>query len=244
MQRSTKVLISLSALLLAVSMVCLAMWLSLIYEPPTPADRPKVTDWMQAWGSLGGFLAAVGAAGFTGWLLRHELGSARRSEERARLDRRTEAERSRRALAELVTYHLENGGDSGGARTPADWADESDHWRAVVGTVPPVVLGTLVVINNGTNCIYKMIASVPGVAEPLNLRGIGVIPPGVARVAFAMDHIMDRGSTAGRDAADFANNKLVPWIQFEDNAGVSWKRGNDGSLTEVANPVPFPNYAN
>ncbi|GII24283.1 hypothetical protein Pme01_38800 [Planosporangium mesophilum] len=46
------------------------------------AEAPKITDWMQAWGSIASLIISTGALVFTGLLLRHEI-RIRREEETA-----------------------------------------------------------------------------------------------------------------------------------------------------------------
>ncbi|MEU1249647.1 hypothetical protein [Micromonospora arida] len=57
-------------------------------------EQPKVTDWMQAWGSVAAVFAGVAAAVAAGWLLLHE----RQEAQRARAELAAE-----RAEAELTT---------------------------------------------------------------------------------------------------------------------------------------------
>ncbi|MFG3645092.1 hypothetical protein ACGF3C_32940 [Micromonospora sp. NPDC047762] len=45
------------------------------------AEAPKITDWMQAWGSLAGLVMSTAAVIFTGLLFRHEI-RVRREEQR------------------------------------------------------------------------------------------------------------------------------------------------------------------
>ncbi|TYC05675.1 hypothetical protein FXF53_04475 [Micromonospora sp. WP24] len=45
------------------------------------AEAPKITDWMQAWGSLAGLVMSTFAVVFTGLLFRHEI-RVRREEQR------------------------------------------------------------------------------------------------------------------------------------------------------------------
>lgn len=45
------------------------------------AEAPKITDWMQAWGSLAGLVMSTAAVIFTGLLFRHEI-RVRRDEQR------------------------------------------------------------------------------------------------------------------------------------------------------------------
>lgn len=76
------------------------------------------------------------------------------------------------------------------------------------------------------------------------MRGIGVIPPGVTRISMPMRQYPGEGSGAWtRHDGEFANNELVPWVEFRDQAGVAWRRGSDGALHEVTDPVPFPDYS-
>ncbi|MGC4748930.1 hypothetical protein ACLQ28_25210 [Micromonospora sp. DT201] len=48
------------------------------------AEAPKITDWMQAWGSLAGLVMSTAAVIFTGLLFRHEI--------RVRREEKTDAE--------------------------------------------------------------------------------------------------------------------------------------------------------
>ncbi|MGI5184717.1 hypothetical protein ACQEVZ_51525 [Dactylosporangium sp. CA-152071] len=104
--------------------------------------------------------------------------------------------------------------------------------------------GYLVLINNSESCVYSAVAHVPEGALEWPDRGIGVIPPGVTRVSMPMRHYPGEGSGAWtRHEGEFANNELVPWVEFKDQAGVTWRRARDGALDEVIEPVPFPDYS-
>lgn len=72
------------AWLLAICAMCLVTYLSVIavrlsltYVPPPGTEPPKITDWMQAWGSLAGVLAGSVAAVAASWLLVHERQQSR-----------------------------------------------------------------------------------------------------------------------------------------------------------------------
>lgn len=89
-----------SLLLLIGSGVCILTALilgmasiSVTYHAAAGEEQPKVTDWMQAWGSVLGVLTGLTAALAATWLLRHERQQAREA--------RTElaAERAEAALA-------------------------------------------------------------------------------------------------------------------------------------------------
>ncbi|MEU8337801.1 hypothetical protein [Micromonospora tulbaghiae] len=58
-------------------------------------EAPKITDWMQAWGSLAGLVMSTVAVIFTGMLFRHEI-RVRREEQRD----------NEAALARLVVYEF------------------------------------------------------------------------------------------------------------------------------------------
>ncbi len=79
--------VRLCALAALVPCLVLPHVISLTYDAHSPADRPNVADWMQAWGNLAavgaGLLAALAARS----LLRHEIATTRRNEEPAHLSR-------------------------------------------------------------------------------------------------------------------------------------------------------------
>lgn len=62
------------------------------------AEAPKITDWMQAWGSLAGLLMSTAAVIFTGLLFRHEI-RVRREEQRD-----GEAAQARLVIAQPVKF--------------------------------------------------------------------------------------------------------------------------------------------
>lgn len=74
-------------------MSLLAIVMSITYVPPQGTEAPKVTDWMQGWGSLAGVLAGAAAAVAAAWLLLHERQQARDAQAQLR------EERSEAALA-------------------------------------------------------------------------------------------------------------------------------------------------
>ncbi|MGW4501473.1 hypothetical protein ACWENR_23010 [Micromonospora sp. NPDC004336] len=47
------------------------------YDPAPGQERPKITDWMQAWGSVGGVVAGLAAAAAATALLMHERAAAK-----------------------------------------------------------------------------------------------------------------------------------------------------------------------
>ncbi|MEU8082524.1 hypothetical protein AB0B57_02660 [Micromonospora sp. NPDC049101] len=71
------------------------------------AEDPKITDWMQAWGSIAGLVMSTIAVLLTGLLFRHEI-RVRREERRA-----SEATQARLVLPLLTQFTNEVGRDSG-----------------------------------------------------------------------------------------------------------------------------------
>jgi hypothetical protein len=199
---------------------------------------------MQGWGSIGGVITGVVAALAAGMLLMHERENTRRAEDRAsaaelrqRDTRREEALLRRRVAAAAVTYYLRQGAPDGAYRSPVDWAEGSHHLEY------PAETGSLVIVNNSGGCVYRLVALAPDLPEAFDLRVLGVVPPGETVYVFPMKMVVDRGSTAGRVVGDYANSKIVPWIEFMDAAGDTWRRFDDGRLDEQADPVAFPDYS-
>ncbi|MBQ1009439.1 hypothetical protein KBX53_00390 [Micromonospora sp. M51] len=70
-------LLTILAACLVTVLSVIAVRLSVTYEPPRGTEPPKITDWMQGWGSLAGVLAGAGAAVAASWLLVHERQQSR-----------------------------------------------------------------------------------------------------------------------------------------------------------------------
>lgn len=84
--------------------------------PVLAAEAPKVTDWMQAWGSVLSLVMSTVAVIFTGWLLRHEI-KVRRVE---RVD--TEAAQARLVVGSVSDCRGQYPGQGvTGPVTEADW---------------------------------------------------------------------------------------------------------------------------
>ncbi|MEU7610111.1 hypothetical protein [Micromonospora sp. NPDC049204] len=64
------------------------------------AEAPKITDWMQAWGSLAGLVMSTAAVIFTGLLFRHEI-RVRRDEQRD-----SEAAQARLVVAQIAGLEM------------------------------------------------------------------------------------------------------------------------------------------
>lgn len=70
----TSTVCSIAALPLALAAISAAR-----YHPPAGTEPPKITDWMQAWGSFGGVIAGLLAAGAATALLLHEREQTRQA---------------------------------------------------------------------------------------------------------------------------------------------------------------------
>ncbi|MDQ7910782.1 hypothetical protein RB614_40455 [Phytohabitans sp. ZYX-F-186] len=89
---------SVSVLALAVAGTALA-FAAVDYQPPQGTEPPKITDWMQGWGSVVGVVAGLLAAVFTAGLLVHEMREARLARADA-AEEREQGRRDRELLAE------------------------------------------------------------------------------------------------------------------------------------------------
>lgn len=201
------------------------------YQPPPGEDRPKITDWMQAWGTIGGVVAGSLAA----LILWFEWARAQR-------------ENKRRHAEHLTWYLRERRQADTELRTPAD-AGEHTH------DPPPdwVTEAVLVVINSSDSCIYQVTVSIPefrnyssvGI-QYLAERGLGTVPPGQTAFVMPMRGYRSPGSTAARHVSELPSNRPVEYVQFRDPAGPWWRRSNKGELTEVPNTDPgirYPDYS-
>ncbi|MGY3515093.1 hypothetical protein ACVMYR_02120 [Micromonospora sp. PTRAS2] len=63
----------------SVGLVLSMFAISMGYRAPTGEEQPKITDWMQAWGSIFGVFAGLAAAGAAAWLLIHEREQTRQA---------------------------------------------------------------------------------------------------------------------------------------------------------------------
>ncbi|MGW5557605.1 hypothetical protein ACWER9_10325 [Micromonospora sp. NPDC003944] len=78
LNRMAWLFIATAALFAFAVVLCIAAW-AVANAPESGPERPKVTDWMQAWGSIAGVFAGLAAAGAATALLLHERGEARQA---------------------------------------------------------------------------------------------------------------------------------------------------------------------
>ncbi|MBQ0982239.1 hypothetical protein [Micromonospora sp. M61] len=92
LDRKTWQLITTAGLFLLAALLCVAAW-AVANAPQSGPDRPKVTDWMQAWGSIAGVFAGLAAAGAATALLLFERRQARQARDELAAERSSEDER-------------------------------------------------------------------------------------------------------------------------------------------------------
>ena len=208
---------------------------ALRYKSPRGQDPPKITDWMEAWGTIGGVLAGLLAALAAALLLRHEW-------RQARLDHEAQREEQAVRHAEHVTWYLkESRTGQEGVRKPSDGAELTHP------SVPDWLSdAVLVLLNSSDNCIYRVVASIPeflNYPEDLHYlerRGLGTIPPGRTEIQMPMRGMRSEGSAGTRTINEIQDNLPVEYVQFRDPAGRTWRRFRDGVLTEVTDAGEYP----
>ncbi len=176
-----------------------------------------------------------------GLALLWEVRARRADEKRLEIERAGIEMKRRRSQAEGITYYLQAQPQPAGP--PPTSSDRAPLDAVEFGSpifMQDLKYGWLVIVNNSGSCIYNTVAVLSKLPEPMNYRGIGVIPPGETRISMPMKDVEHGGSTALRRIGDFVNNKLVESVHFNDEAGVAWSRSNSGRLTELHEPIVFP----
>ncbi|MER7330955.1 MULTISPECIES: hypothetical protein [unclassified Micromonospora] len=132
LDRKTWLLVAGSAMFLVLALVLIAAAISAGYKAPTGEEQPKITDWMQGWGSVFGVFAGLLAAAAAAALLMHERQQVR--EARAELAAARDGEEQSKAQLvmttrpSLVTHY----GDIRSARvTVYNFRQSPVHWVSV-----------------------------------------------------------------------------------------------------------------
>ncbi|WP_406077691.1 hypothetical protein [Micromonospora sp. NBC_00858] len=108
-RKTAKQVIGASLLFVTAVLCCIAAW-AVGNAPRSGPERPKVTDWMQAWGSIAGVFAGLAAAGAAGALLIHERQQAREAREQLAEDRRSADEsRARQVITAGLRFDTVDG---------------------------------------------------------------------------------------------------------------------------------------
>ena len=240
--RRTRLLAVAGAVATTLGLLVFMFVFSTRYQAPAGQEDPKITDWMQAWGSLLGVFAGLGAALAASWLLLHER-------KQARIAQAAQQRESEERYAEQVTWYLREQTDQDSdLRQPVD---AGDFWGAPEGATNAV----LVLLNNSHSCIYEVVVSIPEFShkeeyrefDQLALRGIGTIPPGKSEIVMPMRGWRNfYGSGSYRILSELPSNSPVEYVQFRDPSDRRWRRTGRGELIRLSPDDPgakFPNYA-
>ncbi|MFC8619739.1 hypothetical protein ACFT9M_25480 [Micromonospora purpureochromogenes] len=158
------------------------------------SETPKITDWMQAWGSVAGLVMSTIAVVLTGLLFRHEI-RVRREEQRD-----TEAALARLVIAEFwykETTELDDGGRQRGDLKILDFRIRNLNNAPILN----VTLGVQDVVTNRVYIAHDLKSVIVSQAE----MGVVFNPPLPLNEDADVDH-------------------LLPVIRFTDANGLRWIR--------------------
>lgn len=211
-ERKTLLLAGVGVVLALLLLSCIAASISLRYRAPAGEEQPKVTDWMQAWGSLGGVLAGLLAAGAAGALLWHERRRADAAERQLAEDR----EEAARNLASLVSV------------TPAGFSTTDGLIRGV----------GLTVYNHGATPVRNVVVVVPlpDDGRKLMLPPVWLVQPGADRMISHQYQGMLIRVDADWSPAD---TKVPADVYFTDHIGRAWRRSSADDTERVSTPYPI-----
>ncbi|MDG4784010.1 hypothetical protein O7614_30600 [Micromonospora sp. WMMD961] len=193
-----------------------SMWfIAAIYRAPAAEEQPKVTDWMQAWGSILGVVAGLAAAGAAAALFLHERRRSEQAERQLIEEREEAALNAPRAVVATPARFGTFGGDS------------DAHISEVVLTVH----------NYGSNPIRNLavIVTLPKDGRHLILPHHEGLGPGDKhdfrqryqaglRVPGPWSPIMGRAPVT---------------VCFIDHTNQAWQRTSDGGVERTSVPYPF-----
>ncbi|WP_433357934.1 hypothetical protein ACQPYV_12755 [Micromonospora saelicesensis] len=211
--RKTWRLIATAGLFLLATVLCIATW-AVANAPRSGPDRPKVTDWMQAWGSIAGVFAGLAAAGAATALLLFERRQARE------------------ARAELAAQRAES--DLTGARLVVATSPEIFMYG------PAYVSDVAVTVHNFGPApilrVFVVIKLFPG-ADELLPAPANVIPPLSGEARFAVGLETDPMKVPHSDELLLGESAEVT-LYFTDATGQGWRKGKVGQPEKVRIAVP------
>lgn len=190
--------------------------ISVVYRAPTGEEQPKVTDWMQGWGSIAGVVAGLAAAGAAAWLLMHE----RQEAQRARAELAAE-----RADAELVGPRLVVATD------PVLYMYDETSAHEVAVTVRN--FGPMPILR-----VFVVVSLFPG-AEEMRPPPANVIPPLSGERRFVAGFEDDPIKLPHSDQVLISQSAKVV-LYFTDAAGQGWRKTKNGQPEKVRFAVPPP----
>ncbi|MET7967565.1 hypothetical protein [Micromonospora sp. NPDC005305] len=201
---------SVAALVLSLAAISAAT-----YDVPVGQEPPKITDWMQAWGSIGGVIAGLAAAGAAAFLLLHERQRA------AEAERQLAEERAEAALNVPRAVVVSPAGFGGHGHPGDQYIDEV----------------VLTIANYGGNAIRNVaaVAALPNEGPRIVLRRIPVIGPG------GEHRIRERSRPAVPLPPGPWTLPEVPatvTVCFIDHTNQAWQTSSDGEISRTT--VPYP----
>ncbi|MGK5674086.1 hypothetical protein ACSNOB_14730 [Micromonospora sp. URMC 106] len=213
--RTTWLLIAGSAACTVVAIIfSIAAW-AVANSPSSGPDRPKVTDWIQAWGSVGGVIAGLLAATAAGLLFRFEQRRAEKAE------RQIVEERAEAAL-NVARAVVVSGASFGGYGVNVD-----PHLNSV----------SLSIRNYSSHPIRNVtiVVTLPTGFHHVIQPPYDVIGPGEG-------HTVDKRYSVGIQAPDdykFHQEKALVTVCFIDNTNQAWQRTSSGGVERTTVPYPL-----
>ncbi|TQJ26152.1 hypothetical protein FBZ33_6538 [Micromonospora sp. A202] len=199
---------SVALLLLALG---LAMaYTSVIYQAPSGEEQPKVTDWMQAWGSVAGVFAGLAAAVAATALLMFERRQAQEARRQLAEERRSQEESRARAVA------------SGGLHCPSGTLKLDANTAEV-----KITHVDLLVHNFGPDPIHWVVVAVAlpngRIVEHNGTELIGPQQTEAVRIPVNPSHACTTTD------ANFELKLCDVTVTFTDSSGIQWNRTNNGA---------------
>jgi len=192
------------------------------YTPPAGHERPKITDWMQAWGSVAAVMAGLLAALAAAALLQHELTEARAARDAASAER-AEAEQERAA-------HRTANARAVATRRPRIEIKKDDEGPDYV----MVKSFRIKVVNFGATPITKVEMLVSGDGEDFFPEGPSEVSPGDNGAEFV--EVFDVPERYSRTILARQNLSVRLW--FTDSQQLRWMIKDNGAPTEQILPNP------
>jgi len=205
----------LSSIATAVALVAIMVARSATYRAPAAPEQPKVTDWMQAWGTIAGAVTGLLAALAASALLWHEMRQARVAREQLAAEREEAALNVPRAVVVSSASFGTYGRD-----------DEDKRGNQVVARV----------VNYGSGPIRNLavIVTVPETGLQLILPGRDLLGPNEEasfNQSYTAGWALPRSWVPGLGKAPVT-------ACFIDHTNQAWERSSDGSVTRTT--VPYP----
>ncbi|MCG5470922.1 hypothetical protein LADH09A_004894 [Micromonospora sp. LAH09] len=215
LDRKTWLLAAGSVALIVLALALFAAAISAAYRAPSDEEQPKVTDWMQAWGSIAGVVAGLAAAGAATALLLHEWRRAEVAERQLAEERAESALSVPRAIVVLPALL------SGGASPSGE-----QHIYEVETAI----------YNHGSTGVRNVafIVSLPEGGPRLLLPRVAMIGPG------GRGQIKEK---SGKPVPYPGPSKIgtleaTVTVCFIDHTNQAWQIASDGEVSRTTEPYP------